>query len=91
VTLILGEQNDVILVPSEAVHREISRSIVYVLHREKQGKERVEIRAVAPGVDDGIHAEMRSGLKPGEEVVLAGLPRLGVQAADAQGGGPGRR
>ena len=91
VTLILGEQKDVVLVPSEAVHREINRSIVYVLHRKKQGKERAEIRAVKPGIDDGLHAELRSGLQPGEEVVLAGLPRLGVQAADAQSGGPGRR
>lgn len=92
VTLILGEQKDVVLVPSEAVHREISRSIVYVLHRKKQGKERVEIRAVKPGVDDGMQAELRSGLQPGEEVVLAGLPRLGVQAADAQNSRPsGRR
>jgi hypothetical protein len=36
------------------------------------------------GVSDGIHTEIRSGLQPNEEVILAGLPRLGVQAIDAQ-------
>lgn len=84
VTLILGRRADRILVPSEAVHREINRSIAYVLHREKQGKERVETREIKIGIDDGSRTEVISGLKPGEEVVLAGLPRLGVKATDAQ-------
>ena len=89
VTLILGRQSDVTLVPSEAIHRSIDKSYVYVLHREKRGKERVEKRDVTVGVDDGSRAEIRSGVKDGEEVVLAGLPRLGVEAADAQRqGGP---
>ena len=89
VTLILGRRPDVLLVPSESVHRSIKESYVYVLHREKKGKERVEKRTVAVGVDDGSQAEVTSGLKEGEEVILAGLPRLGVEAADAQRqGGP---
>jgi RND family efflux transporter MFP subunit len=84
VTLILGRRPDVTLVPSEAVHRAIDRALVYVLHRNKKGKERVEMRDVQLGVSDGIHTEIRSGVKPNEEVILAGLPRLGVQAIDAQ-------
>ncbi|MGV3719631.1 MAG: efflux RND transporter periplasmic adaptor subunit, partial [Actinomycetota bacterium] len=84
VTLILGRRPDVTLVPSEAVHRAVDRALVYVLHRDKKGKERAEMRDVTLGVSDGIHTEIRSGLKANEEVILAGLPRLGVQAIDAQ-------
>jgi len=84
VTLILGRRPDVTLVPSEAVHRDVNRAIVYVLQRRKKGKERAELREVKLGVSDGIHTEISSGLNANEEVILAGLPRLGVQAIDAQ-------
>lgn len=87
VAIILGERPNVILVPSEAVHREVKRSVVYVLHSEKPEAERVEVRTVEAGFDDGANTEIRSGLKQGESVVVAGLPRLGVHAPDAQGGG----
>jgi multidrug efflux pump subunit AcrA (membrane-fusion protein) len=88
VTLILGRRSNVVFVPSEAVHRDIKNSLVYVLHRNKTGKERVEKRIVQVGVDDGSHVEILSGIQPDEEVVLAGLPRLGVDAVDAQRQGP---
>jgi RND family efflux transporter MFP subunit len=84
VTLVLGRRPDVLLVPTEAVHREVKRSVVYVLHKEKQGKERVETREVTTGVQDGSSTQILTGLKEGEEVVLAGLQRLGVKASDAQ-------
>lgn len=89
VTLILGRRKDVLLVPSESLHRELTRTVVYVLHRNKKGKERVETRAVQTGVDDGSQAEIREGLKEGDEVILAGLPRLGVQPKDSQQRRPG--
>jgi RND family efflux transporter MFP subunit len=84
VTLLLGRRSNVIKIPSEAVHREMKGSLVYVLHRDKVGKQRVEKRTVTVGVDDGSQVEVVSGVKEGEEVVLAGLPRLGVEAVDAQ-------
>ncbi len=84
VMLILGRTRDVIRLPTEAVHREVKRAIVYVLHREKAGKERVETRTVTVGVSAGAYTQIRSGLKPGEEVILAGLQRLGIRAVDAQ-------
>jgi multidrug efflux pump subunit AcrA (membrane-fusion protein) len=74
----------VLLVPTEAVHREVSRTILYVLHREKAGADRVETREIRTGVSDGSHTQIVTGLKPGEEVVLAGLQRLGVNASDSQ-------
>lgn len=89
VGLILGTRDGVILVPSEAIHREPTRSIVYVLHREREGAERAEVRVVDPGSDTGTKTEVRSGLKPGEEVILAGASRLGVRVPDSQRGGPG--
>jgi HlyD family secretion protein len=91
VTLVLGRKQNVLTLPSEAVHREMTRTVVYVLHPEKKDKERVETRPVQVGWDDGSHAEVISGLKEGEQVVLAGLQRLGVQAADAQQQGPGNQ
>lgn len=84
VALVLGRRSGALLVPAEAVHREINRALVYVLHRGKQGKERVEARVVRIGASDGTQTEVISGLKEGEEVVLAGLPRFGIQATDAQ-------
>ena len=89
VSFILSQRTNVLMVPSEAIHQETTRYIVYVLHPERKGTERVEIRKVDAGFDDGTHTEIRSGLRPGESVVLAGLPLLGVRASDAQGG-PGR-
>jgi RND family efflux transporter MFP subunit len=84
VTLVLGRRPDVLLVPAEALHRAVDRTLVYVLHRNKKDKQRVEEREVKAGISDASSTEIRSGLKDGEEVVLAGLPRLGVQAIDAQ-------
>ena len=87
VSLILGEFPNVLLVPSEAVHQETNRSFVYILHPERQGAERTELRTVQTGFDDGARTEIRKGLKPGDAVVVAGLSKLGVKASDAQGGG----
>ncbi len=85
VSIILGERSNVLLVPSESVHREVRRSVVYVLHKNKPESERVEVRPVEVGFDDGATIEIKSGLHPGDSVVVAGLPRLGIKAPDSQG------
>lgn len=84
VTLILGRTPNVLMVPTESVHRAVGRSVVYLLHREKKGKERVEERTVGTGLQDNSSTQIVTGLKEGEEVVMAGLQRLGVKALDAQ-------
>src|SRR6185437_1118139 len=84
VTLILGRRPNVIMIPAEAVHQEVGRTLAYVLHRDKQGPQRAEMRTITIGFTDGVDTEVHTGLKEGEEVILAGLPRLGVQAVDAQ-------
>jgi RND family efflux transporter MFP subunit len=91
VSVILGRRPNVLRVPSEAVHRDVTRTLVYVLHRDKKDKERAEMREVKLGFSDGIYTEIHSGLKEKEEVILAGLPRLGVQAIDAQTENPERK
>ncbi len=89
VTLLFGRTRDVLLIPSEAIHRAVDRTVVYILHREKQGKERVEERTVTTGPSDGIKTQVRTGLKESEEVILTGLQRLGTKALDAQQQGSG--
>lgn len=84
VTLVLGRVPDVLRLPTESVHRAVSRSVVYVLHRDRRGKKRVEEREVRTGSRDASHVQVLSGLREGEEVVLAGLQRLDVKAVDAQ-------
>lgn len=84
VTLVLGRTANILIVPTEAVHRDVKQSVVYVLHRKKQGKERVETRTITTGAQDGNFTQIATGLGAGEEVVLAGLQRLGVKAVDAQ-------
>lgn len=84
VTLILGRTPNVLSVPTEAVHRAVGRSVLYVLHRDRKGKERVEERTVRTGVQDTSRIEIADGVREQEEVILAGLQRLGVTAVDAQ-------
>ena len=87
VSIILEQKDNVLMVPSESVHREVSRNVVYLLHANKPDSERVEVRPVKTGFDDGARTEITSGLSSGDTVVVAGLPKLGVKAPDSQGGG----
>ncbi len=90
VSLILGKHPNVLTIPSEAIHQQVARSFVYVMHQERQGADRVEVRTIKSGFDDGSRTEIKEGLKEGESVVVAGLAQLGVRPPDSQGGGPGR-
>ena len=71
VTLVLEKTPDAVVVPDTALLLEGSKTFVYVV---RQGKAyRV---AVETGLDDGVEAEIRSGLKGGEQVVVAGKESL---------------
>jgi membrane fusion protein, multidrug efflux system len=61
------------VVQVNAVQISAGKKYVFVLHETK-----VERRAIVTGVevDDGTLLEIRSGLKPGEEVVIAGADAL---------------
>lgn len=71
VTLVLEKTPDAVVVPDTALLFEGSKKFVYVV---RQGKaHRV---AVETGFDDGVEAEILSGLNGGEQVVVAGKESL---------------
>lgn len=66
------QHHDVVLVPDAAIVREGDETAVFVA---RDGK--AQRRAVTLGLDDGVHAEIASGVKAGENVIVdgqAGLP-----------------
>ena len=72
VTIDAEEHKNVILVPAEAVIREADETAVFVANGDK-----AERRVVTIGLSDAEHAEIKSGIKAGERVIVkgqAGLP-----------------
>ena len=66
------EHTNVVLVPAEALVREGEETAVFVV-----AGERAERRPVVVGIVDRLHAEIREGVKAGEQVIVhgqAGLP-----------------
>ncbi len=63
-------EDDVVLIPLEAVHHEDGRDVVYV----RRG-DRYEKRVVTLGPRNQLQAVVREGLKPGEEVALERPPQ----------------
>lgn len=60
-----------VLAPKKAVLEEDGESFVFV-----NADEKAEKRTVQTGYEDGASIEIRSGLKPGEEIVVAGQGAL---------------
>jgi len=77
--IVLWESADVLRVPLSALFREGDRWAVFV---ERAG--RAELREVGIGQDNGLYAEVRSGLEAGERVVLHPADRVspGVRLAE---------
>jgi len=72
VTINAEEHKNVVLVPIAAVMREADEAAVFVVKGDQ-----AERRVVVVGLSDGEHAEIISGLKSGEPVIVtgqAGLP-----------------
>ncbi|MDH4557323.1 MdtA/MuxA family multidrug efflux RND transporter periplasmic adaptor subunit [Pseudomonas sp. BN417] len=61
-----------VLIPSAAVQFGSQGTFAYVMDGEKK----VKVRKLETGPDDGEHTVVRSGLQPGERVVLEGTDRL---------------
>jgi len=71
-TIDAEEHRDVVLVPAAAVTHEGEEAAVFVVNGEK-----AERRVVMLGITDDAHAEIRSGIKAGDAVIVtgqAGLP-----------------
>ena len=69
---------NVISIPEEALAENRGTTVVYVL---PQGTQNVEMREVSPGVNVDGEVEIKSGLEPGEAVVVQGQQFLTDKAA----------
>ncbi|MCL6451691.1 MAG: efflux RND transporter periplasmic adaptor subunit [Acetobacteraceae bacterium] len=67
VLVVQAEHHGVLLVPQEALVESEGRTLVFVAEDGVARERRVEV-----GLRDGARAEVLSGLKPGERVVVAG-------------------
>ncbi len=86
VSLELQKKPGAVVVPDTAVVVESGEKLVYVVTEGKARRVRVEI-----GLDDGTQAEIRSGLKGGEQVVVAGKENLtDGKAVEASAVGQGK-
>jgi RND family efflux transporter MFP subunit len=68
VTMTTGKAEGVCLVPSGAVMIRDGRELVAVLG----DGDKVELREVESGIDDGLNIEITSGVSPGERIVTQG-------------------
>ena len=66
VRIVVWEAGDTLIVPSSALFRQNGGWAVFVVN----GDGRAAMRPVEPGRNNGIDAQILSGLKPGETVVL---------------------
>ena len=70
--LLVETKTNVTLVPNAAVQRNGSSTFVYIVKPDRT----VTVRHVTLGTTDSQHAEILSGLKPGEPVVTQGIDKL---------------
>jgi membrane fusion protein (multidrug efflux system) len=81
------EHKTVVLVPSDAIVREGEETAVFVAEGDKAHR-----RPVVIGLENEEHAELRSGVKAGEQIIVAGqagLPdgaTISVEPPEAAGG-----
>jgi macrolide-specific efflux system membrane fusion protein len=88
VTIVVERRDDVLTVPSQALHGEGNTTYVYKIVGGKRVRTTVEI-----GTAYGPQTEVRAGLAEGDEVELAGFVRIPGAGNDRNGGkgdgGPG--
>jgi HlyD family secretion protein len=77
--IVLWESPDVLRVPLSALFRQGDQWAVFVEHAG-----RAELREIEIGQDNGLHAEVRSGLEAGERVVLHPADRVSPGARLAE-------
>ncbi len=81
VTIVVEERDDVLTVPSQALHGEGATTYVYKIASGKRVKTTVEI-----GTAYGPETEVRAGLAEGDEVELPGFVRMPGSGNDQNGG-----
>jgi membrane fusion protein, multidrug efflux system len=72
IRLLLDTHKDVVVMPTAGVQRGVPGTFVYLVNADST----VSVRKVALGVTDGDHVEVRSGLTPGDRIVVDGADKL---------------
>ena len=91
IQLLLDTHKDVTIMPTAGVQRGVPGTFVYLVNADNT----VSVRKIDLGVTDGDRVEVRSGLQPGDKIVVDGADKLrdgakiNVRAeAAAPGGAP---
>jgi multidrug efflux system membrane fusion protein len=72
VQLLLDTHKDVTIMPTAGVQRGVPGTFVYLVNADNT----VSVRKVQLGVTDGDRVEVRSGLQPGDKIVIDGADKL---------------
>jgi membrane fusion protein, multidrug efflux system len=72
VRLLVDTHKDVTVMPTAGIQRGSPGTFVYLVNADST----VSVRKVALGVTDGEHVEVRSGLVPGDRIVVDGADKL---------------
>jgi multidrug efflux system membrane fusion protein len=72
VQLLLDTHKDVTIMPTAGVQRGVPGTFVYLVNAD----DTVSVRKVQLGVTDGDRVEVRSGLQPGDKIVIDGADKL---------------
>ena len=72
IQLLLDTHKDVTIMPTAGVQRGVPGTFVYLVNADST----VSVRKVNLGVTDGDHVEVRSGLQPGDRIVVDGADKL---------------
>jgi multidrug efflux system membrane fusion protein len=72
VQLLLDTHKDVTMMPTAGVQRGVPGTFVYLVNADNT----VSVRKIDLGVTDGDHVEVRSGLQPGDKIVVDGADKL---------------
>jgi multidrug efflux system membrane fusion protein len=72
VQLLLDTHKDVTIMPTAGVQRGVPGTFVYLVNAD----DTVSVRKIELGVTDGDRVEVRSGLQPGDRIVIDGADKL---------------
>lgn len=77
--LLLQMKHGVVLIPTAAVQRNVTRTYVFVVKPDST----ISLCDIEPGTTNGDETEVTNGLQPGDEVVMSGVDKLtdGVKVA----------
>ncbi len=72
IQLLLDTHKDVTIMPTAGVQRGVPGTFVYLVNADNT----VSVRKIELGVTDGDRVEVRSGLQPGDKIVVDGADKL---------------